>query len=65
MIHYLAGLNGIMNVDLLPYHQYARNKYRKFNHENRLNGITKPSESKLRKLKKDFEAAGFNVKIGG
>ena len=27
MIHYLKELNGITNVDLLPYHHYARNKY--------------------------------------
>jgi pyruvate formate lyase activating enzyme len=65
MIGYLVKLNGITNVDLLPYHYFARNKYRRFNRDYRLNGIPKPSESLLDELKIKFENAGFIVKIGG
>jgi pyruvate formate lyase activating enzyme len=65
MIGYLLKLNGITNVDILPYHHFARNKYKRFNRSNRLNGIPKPNESKLEELKIQFENAGFNVKIGG
>lgn len=65
MICYLSGLNGITSVDLLPYHNFARNKYKRFRHLNRLDGISKPTDSQLDKLKEQFESAGFSVKIGG
>jgi pyruvate formate lyase activating enzyme len=65
MIGYLIKLNGITNVDLLPYHYYARNKYKRFNRNNRLNRIPKPTELQLEELKIQFEKAGFNVRIGG
>jgi len=65
LIGLLKQLPGINNVDLLPYHYYARNKYQKFNRINKLKGIEKPSESHLDNLKSQFENAGFKVKIGG
>jgi len=65
MISHLLELNGIKNVDLLPYHYYARNKYKRFKRINRLNGIPKPNELRLEELKIQFEKAGFNVRIGG
>lgn len=65
LIYYLSKLNGIKHIDLLPYHHFARSKYEKFNRNNRLKGILKPTESQLNKLKKQFEDAGFNAKIGG
>jgi pyruvate formate lyase activating enzyme len=64
-ISHLSQFSTIKNVDLLPYHIYARSKYSRFNRVNRLNGIEKPSESQLHKLKVQFEDAGFHVKIGG
>jgi pyruvate formate lyase activating enzyme len=65
LINLISQLNGINNVDLLPYHYFARSKYKRFNRNNRLDGITKPTESQIQKLKKQFESAGFNVKVGG
>ena len=65
LISYILTLPGIKNVDLLPYHFFARSKYTRFNHANRLNGIEKPSESQMQKLKEQFENVGFLVKPGG
>src|SRR4030042_119193 len=65
LINFISQLNGINNVDLLPYHHFAHSKYKRFNRNNRLDGITKPTESQIQKLKKQFESAGYNVKIGG
>jgi pyruvate formate lyase activating enzyme len=65
LINFISHLKGINNVDLLPYHYFARSKYERFYRNNRLSGIVKPTESQLRKLKKQFENAGFNVRIGG
>ncbi len=65
IIDFLKQLSGIENVDLLPYHFFAKSKYQRFNRISRLEGIEKPSESHLAKLKSQFEDAGFKVKIGG
>ena len=65
IIDFLKQLSGVKNVDLLPYHFYARSKYQRFNRINKLEGIIKPSESHLAKLKFRFEDAGFKIKIGG
>jgi pyruvate formate lyase activating enzyme len=65
LIDFLKQLSGIKNVDLLPYHFYARNKYQRFNRINKLEGIENPSESHLNNIKFKFENAGFKAKIGG
>jgi pyruvate formate lyase activating enzyme len=65
LIDFLNQLSGIENVDLLPYHFYARNKYQRFNRINKLEEIEKPSESHLANLKSQFENAGFKAKIEG
>jgi len=65
LINHLSQLTGIEHVDLLPYHFLARSKYKRFNRTNRLDGIDKPSESHMTKLKWQFENAGFKVKTGG
>lgn len=65
IIGYLSELKGIKNVDLLPYHYFARNKYKRFKRNDRLNGIPKPTELQLEELTTQFEEAGFNVRIGG
>ncbi len=52
-------------VHLLPYHAIAKNKYRRFNLEDKMTG-TKPSrQQNLSSLKAFFEASGFLVQIGG
>jgi pyruvate formate lyase activating enzyme len=65
LIGFLKQLSGIVNVDLLPYHYYARNKYQRFSRINKLEGIEKPAVSHIANLKSQFENSGFKVKIGG
>jgi len=55
----------IDGVDLLPYHNTATHKYERFGIENSLKDLKPVSKSELTELKKQFEKAGFEVKIGG
>lgn len=65
MISYLTMLSGIRNVDILPFHHFARSKYERFNRISRMKDIPKPTGSRLGELKTRFERAGFITKIGG
>jgi len=64
-ISYLLKLKSIKNVDLLPYHFYARSKYQRFNRINRMEGVGKQSDSHLAEIKSKFVNAGFKINIGG
>jgi len=55
----------IEGVDLLPYHNTALHKYNRFGIDNLLKDIKPVSRNELVNVKKQFEEAGFNVKIGG
>jgi pyruvate formate lyase activating enzyme len=65
MINYLTMLPGIQNIDILPFHHFARSKYERFNRENRMKDIQPPSHTRLEELKTRFASAGFTTKIGG
>jgi len=65
-LFFLSGLNSqIEGVDLLPYHNTALHKYDRFEIDNLLKDIKPVSKSELINVKNQFEAAGFDVKIGG
>ena len=64
-IVFLSSLERIQNVDLLPYHNIATDKYQRMAHEYALAGIEPPSETRMADLVARFEQAGFKVKIGG
>jgi pyruvate formate lyase activating enzyme len=55
----------IEGVDLLPFHNTASGKYRRFELNYTLNETRKPVESSMNSIKKQFEEAGFEVKTGG
>jgi len=66
MMDYLKTLNGkIKSVNLLPYHSFAKNKYKRFKKENKLIGLNDYKKKDLLPIKEMFEKAGFKVKIGG
>jgi pyruvate formate lyase activating enzyme len=66
MLDYLKTFNGkIKDVHLLPYHSFAKNKYNRFQKENKLEGLKDFDKKDLVPIKKMFEADGFKVKIGG
>lgn len=58
-------LNGVKRVCLLPYHRAGIEKYRSLDKRYDLNSIRPPSEQKLNTIKKQLEAYGLIVKIGG
>jgi pyruvate formate lyase activating enzyme len=65
LIEYLKGLENLDQVDILPYHPFGTNKYRRFHKENRQNGFATPSVEKVASLKEALMLAGFAVYIGG
>ncbi len=62
---FLTDLKSIQQINLLPYHRIAEGKYEKLQQENKMAGVTPPSEEQLNGLKKEFEKHGFRVTIGG
>jgi pyruvate formate lyase activating enzyme len=62
---YLLGFESLSTVDLLPYHPFGTNKYRRFNRENRQDGFGTPDKNKTEEIKNIFTDAGFQVRIGG
>lgn len=66
IIDFLKKLDGqIEGVDLLPFHQTASQKYKRFGMKNRMENIGTLSRNELLPIKRKFEDAGFAVKIGG
>jgi pyruvate formate lyase activating enzyme len=54
-----------ININLLPFHSIAKNKYSRLQKSNKTSNLKDVSEDTLIPLKNEFEAAGFSVKIGG
>lgn len=66
ILNILKALPGaISQVDLLPYHTIARNKYKRFGIHNSLAETQGLKKEDLRKTAELFEKEGFMVKIGG
>ncbi len=57
--------NGVKEIDLLPFHDIAREKYHRFCKPDKFSAIRKPEPARMEQLKLEFEALGFLVKIGG
>lgn len=63
-IGFIEGLN-ISKVNLLPYHDIAKHKYKKLGKVYEDDRMSKPSDEKMQKFKEMFENKGYKVKIGG
>ncbi|MBN2051939.1 glycyl-radical enzyme activating protein [Candidatus Woesearchaeota archaeon] len=61
----MLSLEGIAEIDLLPYHNFAEAKYARLGLEYRLKGMESPSKERIEEIKKYFEDSGFKAKIGG
>ena len=61
----LLELNGLEQIDLLPYHRIAKNKYQRLKMSYKLEGMEEPSPESLREIKEVFEGIGMKVTIGG
>jgi len=64
IIEFIKNTN-IRDVNLLPYHDIAKNKYDKLGKEYCSSLMSKPSAERMEEIKKMFEKYGYKVKIGG
>lgn len=64
-IDLVSALQNIEEIDLLPFYNYASEKYKRLNRENRMRDVKPPSDERLKEIKQRFEQNGFTVKIGG
>jgi pyruvate formate lyase activating enzyme len=62
---FIATLKNIQQVDLLPYHNIATDKYHRMAHEYLLEKVKTPSKEKMQELAEIFLEKGFQVNIGG
>jgi pyruvate formate lyase activating enzyme len=62
---FLQTMPSVKKIDLLPYHNIARNKYKKLNREFKLGNIGVVSEDKLEDIKRQFCELQYEVNIGG
>ncbi|HAZ03372.1 MAG TPA: glycyl-radical enzyme activating protein [Marinilabiliales bacterium] len=61
----LSQLKNIHNLDILPFHSMSKAKYKRFNQPYKMGNTPPVSDDALWAMKQDFEALGFEVKIGG
>ena len=61
----VKGLEHIQEIDVLPYHSSAINKYNSLGLNYPLEGLLSPQDEQLQEIVQILEDAGLNVKIGG
>lgn len=64
VLELIEGLN-IKKVNLLPYHDIAKHKYKKLGMTYEGERMSKPSDEKMNSFKDMFAKRGYEVKIGG
>jgi len=62
---FLSGIRGIEQINILPYHNIAMEKYKRLNKEYCLPDIKEPSQEKMKVIAEKLTSYGFKVKIGG
>ena len=62
---FLSPLKGIDEIPLLPHHDTAAAKYKKFKKENLMVGVKPPPAERIEEIEKRFTGSGLKVKIGG
>lgn len=62
---YLSALNGIEQINILPYHNIAMEKYKRLGEEYSLADLKTPSDDRMNEIAQKLKAYGFKVKIGG
>ena len=61
----LTSLGTIQQIDILPYHRIAQDKYRRMKNEYALEDIHPPGEVEMQTIASQLRADGFAVTIGG
>lgn len=62
---FVSGLDGVHDIEVLPYHKLGSQKYRKLGLENKMEGIEPPSPERIETVKKMFAGFGLNVMVRG
>jgi len=62
---FVAGLDGIREIHLLPFHESAGTKYRSLNKDFHMSGVHRPDDQRIRSAAAQLAACGFSVSIGG
>jgi pyruvate formate lyase activating enzyme len=65
MLDFLKGFEALEQVDILPYHRYANNKYKRIQVQNRMESFETPSDRQVEDVRRTFESAGYKVMTGG
>ncbi len=55
----------INRIDVLPFHNLAKDKYSKFCKPDTFSNISRPDEKSINKIRTEFESLGLQVHIGG
>lgn len=62
---FVASLNSIRHIDLLPFHRIGEGKHRRLGSTCRMPDVRPPSLAQVDQTRAFFETAGFSVTIGG
>jgi len=62
---FASTLNGVDEINLLPYHNYGRDKYEGLGREYPMGDVPMPTDEHMQKLKAVAESFGLKCKIGG
>lgn len=65
MAEFLRALGSVNRIDILPMHRIADEKYRKLGMQNKMANKQPPSSEEIDAVKRQYEAYGFIVSIGG
>jgi len=58
-------IHKLNRIDILPFHNLAKDKYRRFCKPDTFSNISIPDEKSINKIRKEFESLGLQVQIGG
>ena len=62
---FAASLEGVNEINLLPYHRFGKDKYDGLGREYLMGDLPSPTDEKMQQLKKVAESYGLHCKIGG
>lgn len=58
-------IDKLNRIDILPFHNLAKDKYKRFCKSDTFSTIQRPDENMINKVRNEFESIGMEVQIGG
>ena len=62
---FLSELKGIDEIDLMPFHDFAKGKYERYEKTSLMKDVVTSSTSNIDEIKENFEILNIPVKVGG